>query len=71
MMMHKKREIKTHINKAISLAHNTDSQSILNARNALSKMFDGKYKQDFTVYAVGHGHLDNPSITGSVSHFIT
>lgn len=21
-------------------------------------MFDGKYKQDFTVYAVGHGHLD-------------
>ena len=53
-----KREIKTHINKAISLAHNTDSQSVLNARNALSKMFDGKYKQDFTVYAVGHGHLD-------------
>lgn len=53
-----KREIKTHINKAISLAHNTDSQSILNARNALAKMFDGKYKQDFTVYAVGHGHLD-------------
>lgn len=53
-----KREIKAHINKAISLAHNTDSESILKARNALSKMFDGKYKQDFTVYAVGHGHLD-------------
>lgn len=53
-----KREIKAHINKAISLAHNTDSQSVLNARNALSKMFDGKYKQNFTVYAVGHGHLD-------------
>lgn len=53
-----KSEIKAHINKAISLSHNTDSQSILNARNALSKMFDGKYKQDFTVYAVGHGHLD-------------
>lgn len=32
-----KREIKAHINKAISLAHNTDSQSVLNARNALSK----------------------------------
>ncbi len=43
-----KREIKAHINKAISLAHNTDSQSVLNARNALSKMFDGKYKQNFT-----------------------
>lgn len=54
----RKREIKAYINKAISLAHNTDSQSILNARNALAKMFDGKYKQDFTVYAVGHGHLD-------------
>lgn len=53
-----KREIKANINKAISLAHNTDSQSILNARNVLAKMFDGKYKQDFTVYAVGHGHLD-------------
>lgn len=53
-----KREIKTHINKAISLAHNTESENILKARNALSKMFDGKYKQDFTVYAVGHGHLD-------------
>lgn len=53
-----KREIKANINKAISFAHNTDSQSILNARNALAKMFDGKYKQDFTVYAVGHGHLD-------------
>lgn len=53
-----KREIKAHINKAISLAHNTDLESILKARNALSKMFDGKYKQDLTVYAVGHGHLD-------------
>ena len=53
-----KREIKTHINKAISLANNTDLESILKARNALSKMFDGKYKQDLTVYAVGHGHLD-------------
>ena len=49
---------KAHINKAISLAHNTDLESILKARNALSKMFDGKYKQDLTVYAVGHGHLD-------------
>lgn len=53
-----KKEIKAHINKAISLAHNTDLESILKARNALSKMFDGKYKQDLTVYAVGHGHLD-------------
>lgn len=53
-----KKEITARINKAISIAHNTEPEKVIEARNVLSEMFDGKYKQNFTVYAVGHGHLD-------------
>ena len=53
-----KKEITARINKAISIAHNTEPEKVIEARNILSEMFDGKYKQNFTVYAVGHGHLD-------------
>ena len=53
-----KKEITARINKAISIAHNTEPEKVIEARNVLSEIFDGKYKQNFTVYAVGHGHLD-------------
>ena len=52
------KEITARINKAIPIAHNTEPEKVIEARNVLSEMFDGKYKQNFTVYAVGHGHLD-------------
>ena len=44
-----KKEITARINKAISIAHNTEPEKVIEARNVLSEMFDGKYKQNFTV----------------------
>lgn len=53
----KKAIIRCALNKSISLYKNTEVD-IEKARNALSLLLDGSEKQDFTVYAEGHGHLD-------------
>ncbi len=50
--------IKKHINEAISIMKDTSPDTVSKARKALSPMFDGQFKEDFKVYAVGHGHLD-------------
>lgn len=54
----KVREICKYINASISALHNTTLPCVQIARNELAPLFDGRYKEDFTVYAVGHGHLD-------------
>lgn len=54
----KVREICKYINASISALHNTTLPCVQMARNELAPLFDGRYKEDFTVYAVGHGHLD-------------
>lgn len=54
----KVREICKCINASISALHNTTLPCVQMARNELAPLFDGRYKEDFTVYAVGHGHLD-------------
>lgn len=46
------------INASIKAYKDNSPQSVVNARKELSVMFDGKDKEDFKVYAVGHGHLD-------------
>lgn len=53
-----KKEVKKIINKAIDVYKDNSCESVKRTRNILSPLFDGKYKEDFTVYAVGHGHLD-------------
>lgn len=50
--------IKNYIDKAISKVKDTSSNSIASARKEIAPMFDGVFKEDFKVYAVGHGHLD-------------
>lgn len=54
----KVREICKCINASISALQNTSLPCVQKARNELAPLFDGRYKEDFTVYAVGHGHLD-------------
>lgn len=50
--------ISNYINKAISKLNDTSPNSVAEARKELAPMFDGQFKEDFTVYAVGHGHID-------------
>lgn len=47
-----------YINKSISKLKDTSAESIENARKEIAPMFDGQFKEDFKVYAVGHGHID-------------
>lgn len=54
----KTKEIHKYINASISCLQNYSDACIKNARNALAPLFDGRYKENFTVYAIGHGHLD-------------
>lgn len=54
----RKSEIKRIIGKAITAVSDISPENIVKARAMLSKLFDGKDKADFTIYAEGHGHLD-------------
>lgn len=54
----RKSEIKRIIGKAITAVSDISPENIAKARAMLSKLFDGKDKADFTIYAEGHGHLD-------------
>lgn len=50
-------KIRTALNESIKLAKNLESIDIIKARESLKKVMTDK-KSDFTVYAVGHAHLD-------------
>ncbi len=50
--------VKSVINSAISNYKSDSPTSVASTRKILSELLDGKDKKDFTVYAVGHGHLD-------------
>lgn len=48
----------SYINKTISKLKDTSPSSVEKARKEIAPMFDGQFKEDFKVYAVGHGHID-------------
>lgn len=51
-------KIKSVINSAIRNYKDDSPESVSSTRKILSELLDEKDKKDFTVYAVGHGHLD-------------
>lgn len=51
-------EVKSILKDGMIAYKNADTDCVAASKAALSPLFDGKNKKDFTVYAVGHGHLD-------------
>lgn len=51
-------EVKSILKSGMTAYKSAKTDKVSASKAALSPLFDGKGKEDFTVYAVGHGHLD-------------